>query len=158
VVPQRAKVISNYAGPRLAYLEAQKAGFDDVVLTTRHRLLSEAPTANLFLVHGTTLSTPRVCDGILPGITREFVMRIAREIGIEVRECALRRDDAYGASEAFLCGTGLEFARISRFDDRALGERAPILARIVDRYFDVVRAEEPAPAESTWSSSIAHAG
>ena len=158
VFPQCAKVVSNYAGPRLAFLEAQKAGFDDVVLTTIDGRLSEAPTANLFLVHGTRLSTPRVGDAILPGITRAFVLRIAAELGLTAEERPLVREDAYAASEAFLCGTGLEFAKISRFDDRTLPADAAVLSQIVSRYFDVVRGAQGAGKDLRWSSSIAHAG
>lgn len=137
--PQRAKVICNYAGPRLAYLDAQSRGFDDVVLRTSAGLLSEAPTANLFLVKDGVLMTPRLEDAILAGITRRHVLVLGRGLGLAVEERALTHDDAYAASEAFLCGTGLEIAAIARFDDRGLPAGRTVVPRLIDAYFALVR-------------------
>lgn len=139
VFPQRAKVICNYGGPRLAYLEARAQGFDDVILTSAGGALSEAPTANLFLVVDGVLATPRIADGILAGITRRHLMAIARELGLAVAERGLSAADAYRASEAFLCGTGLELAPIVRIDGHLLPPERPVSARLAKAYFDLVR-------------------
>ena len=137
--PQRAKCIANYAGSRLALLEAKSRGFDSVILRSADGLLAEAPTANLFLIRQGRLSTPRLSDGILDGITRDTVFRLAQELGLECLECALSKDDAYGSDAAFLCGTGLEFAEIGRFDDRVLPGAPGLLQNLVAAYFRSVR-------------------
>jgi branched-chain amino acid aminotransferase len=139
VFPQRAKVICNYGGPRLAYIDARARGFDDVVLTTAHGTLSEAPTANLFLVIDGTIATPRLSDGILPGITRGHLIALGRALGWAVMERALTPVDAYRASEAFLCGTGLEIAPIARIDDHVLSDERPVSSRLAAAYFELVR-------------------
>jgi branched-chain amino acid aminotransferase len=139
VFPQRAKVICNYGGPRLAYLEARERGFDDVILTSAGGALSEAPTANLFLVVDGVLATPRLCDGILEGITRRHLIALARSLGWTVAERALAPGDAYRASEAFLCGTGLELAPIARIDDHRLAAERPVCTGLAKAYFGLVR-------------------
>jgi branched-chain amino acid aminotransferase len=139
VFPQRAKVICNYAGPRLAYLEAKDAGYDDVILRTADNLLSEAPTANLFLVAQGEVLTPRSTDAVLLGVTRRHVLRLCNEMGVRARETALRPQDAYSAEEAFLTGTGLELAPIEGFDGRPLAGPRHILPRIQEAYFAMVR-------------------
>jgi branched-chain amino acid aminotransferase len=139
VFPQRAKVICNYGGPRLAYIEARDRGFDDVVLTTPQGALAEAPTANLFLVVDGIIATPRLEDSILAGITRKHLIALGRGLGWNVVERALTPADAYRASEAFLCGTGLELAPVARFDDRILPVERPVSSRLAAAYFDLVR-------------------
>ena len=139
IFPQRAKVISNYAGPRLAYLEAKRAGYDDVIMRTIDGHLSEAPTANLFIVRDGKVLTPPPRDAILLGITRQYVIQICRHAGIPAEECALRPEDAYSADEAFLTGTGLELMPIRAFDGKPLRAAHNIFSRIHDAYFEMVR-------------------
>jgi branched-chain amino acid aminotransferase len=142
VFPQRAKLICNYAGPRLAYLEARAAGFDDVLLRGPGGQLAEAPTANLFVVRGGRVLTPRLEDGILAGITRRHVIELCRRLGREVAECAISADEARGAEEAWLCGTGLELAPIARLDDRALPAARALFPALAAAYERRVRSEE----------------
>lgn len=139
IFPQRAKVISNYAGPRLAYLEAKDASYDDVVMVTEQGFLSEGPTANLFLVQKGRIMTPRCSDAILLGVTRRHVLKLCRGMGISFEEAALLPEDAYGAEEAFLTGTGLELAPIGAFDGKTLRGPRNILPKIQDAYFSMVR-------------------
>jgi branched-chain amino acid aminotransferase len=139
VFPQRAKVISNYAGPRIAYLKAKDTGHDDVIMLTEDGLLSESPTANFFLVHNGRVVTPRCCDSILPGVTRRHVLKLCRQMGISAEEAALQPEDAYSADEAFLTGTGLELAPIESVDGRKMRGPREILPKIRDAYFAMVR-------------------
>lgn len=143
--PQSAKVISNYAGPRLAQLEAKAEGFHDVVLQTSEGTLSEGPTSNLLLLSGQRVRTPRVSDAILAGITRSVLLNDAQMLGFEVSEEPLTKDDAYAADEALLCGTGIELARIQSFDRRRLPPEGKLYRQLVDAYFQRVRnlVEEP---------------
>lgn len=142
VFPQYAKNISNYSGPRLALLEAKSQGYDGVILRSPTGTLAEAPTANLFLVQDGKLSTPRVEDGILPGITRATLLALARDAALEAQEGPLDVVRAYGADEAFLCGTGLEIASIASFDDVRLPERRPVTELLASKYMHLVRNVE----------------
>jgi branched-chain amino acid aminotransferase len=140
--PQHVKSISNYSGPRLALLAARREGFDDTILITGEGRLAEAPTANLFLLRDGVLATPRPEDGILLGVTRSVVLRIAGQMGLPAQERGLFPEDAYGADEAFLCGTGVEFAPIAAFDGHRL-RGGTTTAAIVDGYFRLVRSLAP---------------
>ncbi len=143
VHPPAAKNVANYAGPRLAWLEAREAGFDGCVLTNRHGRLSEAPTAALFLVRDGVLSTPALSEDVLPSITRAWVLRVAPELGLTAAEAQLSRQDAYAADEAFLCGTGIEFAPVHSFDGRPplphCAGPGPVTRALITRYFIEVR-------------------
>jgi len=150
VHPPAAKNIANYAGPRLAWLAAREAGFDGCVLTNQYGRLAEAPTAALFLVRDDTLRTPALSEDVLPGITRSWVLTTARRLGVGVEETHLTHQDAYDADEAFLCGTGLEFAPVASFDGRACrhqGER-PLTRRLIIEYFARVRGGPVSPADA----------
>ena len=144
VFPPAAKNISNYAGPRLAWLAAQRAGFDGCVLTNRAGRLCEAPTAALFLVKDGVLLTPALSEDVLPSITRGWILRRAAELGLPSREAELTREDAYTADEAFLCGTGMEIASIRAFDGHELshGESAPVTREITTYYFIAARSAD----------------
>lgn len=139
--PSGAKVISNYAGPRLAQLEAKDAGFDGCVLVNAAGRLAEAPSATLFIVSGGELITPPLTECVLPSITRRWVLDSAAGLGLTAREAPVSRIDAYHAEEAFLCGTGIEFAPVRSFDDRgcSLWPLHPVTGALIDRYFEEVR-------------------
>jgi branched-chain amino acid aminotransferase len=139
--PPAAKNISCYAGPRLAWLAARDAGFDGCVLTNSAGRLCEAPTATLFLVRAGQLLTPAISEGVLPGITRAWLLDVAGACGIPPRETRLTREDAYQADEAFLCGTGIEIASIRAFDGKECRqwERRPITRMLVAQYFAAAR-------------------
>lgn len=140
--PAAVKCIANYAGPRLALLDARAAGFDGCMLTNAAGRLTEAPTAALFLVRGGELRTPALEEGVLPGITRAWVLEAAAGLGLAAREAAVTRTDAYRADEAFLCGTGLEFGLVQSFDGQAAGAWPgnPVTRALINRYFEEVRS------------------
>jgi branched-chain amino acid aminotransferase len=134
-------VISNYAGPRLAQLEAKDAGFDGCVLVNAAGRLTEAPSAAFFIAKGNTLITPPLTEGVLPSITRRWVLDTAASLGLTACEAPVSRTDAYHADEAFLCGTGIEFAPVRSFDGRecSLWPLRPATSALIDRYFEEVR-------------------
>jgi branched-chain amino acid aminotransferase len=133
VFPPQAKVSASYLGPMLAKRRAQAQGFDEVVLLDREGRAAEAPTANVFVAKGGTLTTPPV-ERVLAGITRDSVLAIARAEGIPVAEAHLSPDDLECADEAFLTATSLPVQAIASFDTRTLpaGAPGPITARIRD--------------------------
>ena len=103
----------------LARLEAERAQADDVVLLDDRGLLTESRGANVFLVRGGALYTPR--GGILEGITRETVFEIAAELGIPAEERGLTPYDLYTADEAFLCSTAGGIFPVVEVDGRTAG-------------------------------------
>ncbi|WP_143662667.1 aminotransferase class IV [Streptomyces sp. CB03238] len=145
VHPPAAKNIANYAGPRLAWLQAREAGYDGCVLTNQHGRIAEAPTAALFIVRGGKLLTPALSEDVLPSITRSWVLRAACSLGAVAEETRLAREDVYAADEAFLCGTGLEFAPVASFDGREcrFHELRPLTRQLIIAYFEEVRGGPP---------------
>lgn len=139
--PPGAKNISSYAGPRLAWLAARDARFDGCVLRNRAGRLCEAPTAALFLVRDGKLLTPALSEDVLPSITRAWLLRLARQIGMVTAETELTPEDAYAADEAFLCGTGIEIAPVRSFDGHEvrLSEATPVTRALIARYFEAAR-------------------
>jgi branched-chain amino acid aminotransferase len=139
--PPAAKNISAYAGPRLAALEAKAAGYDTCVLTNRAGRLCEAPTAAVFTVRDGVLRTPSLDEGVLPSITRQWVLSTAPTLDLPTVVGPLPRTDAYLADEAFLCGTGIEFGPVRAFDGRTCRSwpHNPVTKSLVERYFEEVR-------------------
>ncbi|WP_017236181.1 aminotransferase class IV [Streptomyces sp. SS] len=152
VLPTHAKSISQYAGSRVALMEAKAAGYDGCLLTTPEGHVAEAPTATLCAVHDGVLATPPLSDGVLPGVTRAWVLAVCRTLGIPAAPSVIDAKRLGDADEVFLCGTGLEFATVRAVDAAALPAwpASPVTDRIVDRYFAEVRGDAPA-TDVSWS-------
>ncbi|MBC6446102.1 aminotransferase class IV [Actinokineospora xionganensis] len=151
VFPSAAKNISAYAGPRLALTEAKRAGFDSCVLRTADGLISEAPTATLFLVEdGNRVVTPRLSDNVLPGVTRAWVLAAARALGFSAVEDAVTEERLRAADEVVLCGTGLEFGPVREVAGVPVSRWpvCPVTTALIDAYFDQARGRcAPTPIE-----------
>lgn len=133
VLAPETKAAAAYLGPMLARKRATLAGADDVVLLDRDGDIAEGPIANTFAVVGGVLWTPPL-GRILPGITRDSVLALARADGVPVREERLPRSVFEGADEAFLTGTSLPIAPIFAINERLLPSApGPITARLVER-------------------------
>ena len=146
-----AKVAAAYLGPMLARRRAVAAGADDVVLLDDQGFIAESPISNVFAVKDGVLWTPPL-GRVLPGITRDAVLALARAEGIDVREAPLTREAFAAADEAFLSGTSLPIAAIGTIDGRELGSNGarapgPITTRITARLVAAQRGEDPAFAE-----------
>lgn len=143
VFPPAAKNISAYAGARLAHLEAVDRGYDGCVLVNAAGRLCEAPTATLFVVRGGVLRTPPLDEDVLPGITREWVLDAASALGVPAVEQRLDLAALRSVDEAFLCGTGVEFAPVRSIEDLPcrLWSNRPVTTALVDRYFAEVRGD-----------------
>lgn len=120
----RAKTNGHYVNAMLALNTAVKAGFDEAIMLDPEGYVAEASAANVFLLHDGVLHTPEVTS-CLQGITRDSVIRLAREVlGMEVRERRITRDELYLADEAFLTGTAAELLPLRELDGRHIGARA----------------------------------
>lgn len=133
---------NNLMNSALAMQEALRSGGFEGIMRNYRGELSECTTSNLFIVkHGAVL-TPPLDAGILPGITREFIFEIAREIGIDAREAVLRDEDLYRADEAFLTSTTREAVPIVRVDDRVIGTGVPgpVTLRLLEAFREAAYA------------------
>jgi len=111
----------NYLGSVLAKQEAKKQGADEALLLNQAGRVSEAAVANIFAVHGRTLSTPPAIDGCLEGINRGAVLELAAELGLSVSERSLGRRELLAADEVFLTGSGAGVVGVRSLDGRTIG-------------------------------------
>jgi branched-chain amino acid aminotransferase len=115
----------NYLNSILAKLEAINANADDAVMLDSRGFVSEASAANLFIVKDNSLITPPVTAGILPGITRAFVMELAKSLGINVYERDITPVELLTADEVFLTGTGAEIVPVTMINGVKIGDGTP---------------------------------
>ena len=122
-----------------------KAGYDDAIMLNTEGYVAEGSGENLFILRDGVLHTPPESSGILPGITRDSVIQIARDLGYEVLERKLTRGELYTADEAFYTGTAAEVCPIKEVDDRAIGDsgRGPITKELQETFYATVRGELP---------------
>jgi branched-chain amino acid aminotransferase len=136
-LPALAKAGGNYLSSQLIGAEARRLGFAEGIGLSSDGTLSEGSGENLFLVKDGVLLTPALAHSVLGGITRDSVIRLARERGIEVKESALPRELLYIADEAFFTGTAVEITPIRSVDRLAVGngKRGPITETLQNAFF-----------------------
>jgi branched-chain amino acid aminotransferase len=136
-LPALAKAGGNYLSSQLIGAEARRLGFAEGIGLSPDGTLSEGSGENLFLVKDGTLLTPALAHSVLGGLTRDTVMRLARERGIEVKECAIPRELLYIADEAFFTGTAVEITPIRSVDRLSVGngKRGPITETLQNAFF-----------------------
>lgn len=143
----KAKANGNYMNSMLALQEALSCGVDEAMLLDPEGYVAEGSGENIFIVRNGVIYTPDLTSA-LDGITRDTVVTLAKENGLEVREKRITRDEVYIADEAFFTGTAAEVTPIREVDGRAIGNggRGPITEHLQAMYFDQVhgrRAEHP---------------
>ncbi len=136
-LPALAKAGGNYLSSQLIGMEARRLGFAEGIGLAADGTLSEGSGENLFLVKDGVLLTPALAHSVLGGLTRDTVMRLARERGLEVRECAIPRELLYLADEAFFTGTAVEITVIRSVDRLPVGNgrRGPVTEALQDAFF-----------------------
>ncbi len=141
----QAKAISNYTNSILANMEATDEGYDEAMLLDPAGFVSEGAGENIFVVKDGRLYTPDLSAGALNGITRNTVFHIAADLGIEVIQKRLTRDELYIADELFFTGTAAEVTPIREYDRITIGagERGPITTKIQTAFFDIVNGRNP---------------
>jgi branched-chain amino acid aminotransferase len=135
----KAKANGNYMNSMLALREALDDGYDEALLLDAEGYVAEGSGENFFLVKDGVIYTPDLTSA-LDGITRKTLMHLAKELGIEIREKRITRDEVYIADEAFFSGTAAEVTPIRELDRRPIGEgkRGPITGKLQSLYFDIV--------------------
>ncbi|MCS5670584.1 MAG: branched-chain amino acid transaminase [Vicinamibacterales bacterium] len=148
--PALAKSTANYANAGLIKMEAVVNGYSEAIALDPEGTVSEGSGQNLFIVRENTLYTPAVASSILPGITRNSVITIARDLGLTVIEQAIPREMLYIADELFFVGTAVEVTPISSVDKIVIGKgsRGPITEAIQRTFFDIVNGR--VPDENDW--------
>lgn len=144
VMPPRAKNISNYRNGQLARMEASADGYDTAILLNHNGNVSEAPGACLMFIRDGVLVTPDLTSGILESITRDAILKIARDLGIPIQERIVDRTELYLADEVFLCGTAAEVSPITSIDHYTIGEGAigPVTKQLDMIYENILRGRE----------------
>ena len=155
VIPHASKATGVYLNSMLAVHEAQRAGYDEAIMLTPEGTVADGPGETIFVVRDGKISTPGLETGILHGITRDSVIRIAAELGYEVSTATLIRSDLYLADEVFMCGTAAEVTPIREVDDHLVGPPGPVTLEIKSAYLDTVRGRSE--RWSQWLDYVASA-
>lgn len=150
----QSKTVSNYTNSILANLEATEDGYDEALLLDASGFVSEGAGENLFIVKGGKVYTPDLSAGALNGITRKTVTAICADLGLELIEKRLTRDEVYIADEAFFTGTAAEVTPIRELDrvQIGIGSRGPVTEKIQKAFFDIVNGKNPKYAD--WLAKV----
>ena len=138
----RAKASGYYINSILANQEVTAHGYDEALLLDTDGYVSEGSGENVFIVRDGVIYTPDLAS-CLAGITRESIIKIAHDLGFEVREKRITRDEMYCCDEAFFTGTAAEVTPIRELDDRTIGNggRGPVTEKIQNVFFDIVKGK-----------------
>ena len=155
-MPAMAKAGANYMNSQLIKMEALLGGFSEGIALDDRGYVSEGSGENIFLVNNGKLITPPLGASILPGITRDSVISIAREMGIEVVEAQVQRAALYLADEMFFTGTAAEITPIRSVDRITVGagRRGEVTERLQTEFFKIIDATRPAPDNAEWLTFV----
>ena len=150
----QAKAVSNYTNSILANMEALDDGYDEALLLDASGFVSEGAGENLFIIKGGVIYTPDLSAGALNGITRNTVFHIAKDLGLEIVQKRITRDEIYIADEAFFTGTAAEVTPIRELDriEIGIGSRGTITEKIQAAFFDIVNGRNPKYAH--WLTAV----
>ena len=148
-LPPAIKAAGNYVNSSFAKVEANRNGFAEAILLNEEGKVCEGTGENLFIIKKGVLYTPPVSDGILEGITRDSVMTLARDFGIEVVERSMVRSELYNADEFFMTGSAAELVPVNSIDNITVGKgvAGPITQKLQKAYFDAVHGENSQHSE-----------
>lgn len=141
----KGKINGQYVNSVLAKRTALLAGYDEAILLDANGDVAEATGENLFVVRDGVVLTPPLSQPILAGLTRDSVIVLAREAGLEVREERFGRDTLFTADEVFLTGTAAEVTPVREVDGHTIGAggRGPVTAQLQAAYLDAVHGRSP---------------
>lgn len=137
----RIKCGANYINSRVGQREALRNGYDTCIFLNEFGKIAEGPGSCFFMIKDGKLITPQLTDAVLESITRDTIIKLAKNMGIEVVERTVDRTEVYTCDEAFLCGSAMEITPILSVDKYALGE--PVLIKRLHRaYLEVVTGRD----------------
>jgi branched-chain amino acid aminotransferase len=148
VTMTKAKISGNYANSVLAKTLAKRCGFDEAVMLDPQGYVAECSGENLFYVRDSVIFTPPRAT-ILEGVTRDAIIKLAKDLGYTVEEEPVSRDQLYIADEVFVCGTAAECVAVSEIDFIKIGEgrMGPVTRAIQKLFFETVRGAGERSAE-----------
>lgn len=143
--PAGAKVGGHYTNSQLIHMEAAEHGYAEGIALDVYGYVSEGSGENIFLVQDGVLYTPPLGTSVLGGITRDCVIKLAKEMGYEVREVLVAREQLYTADELFFSGTAAEVSPIRSVDHIVVGagRRGPITAKLQEAFFKIATGQVP---------------
>jgi branched-chain amino acid aminotransferase len=143
-VMNKGKICGQYVTSVLAKRMAIKSGFEEALMCDPQGMVAEGTGENIFIVKGGIVKTPPISAAILGGITRDTIITLLREQGVEVREEMMARDELYTADEVFLTGTAAEITPVREIDHRRVGrgEAGPTTRRVQEQFFSVVKGSD----------------
>jgi branched-chain amino acid aminotransferase len=150
----QAKAVSNYTNSILANREATDDGYDEAVLLDASGFVAEGAGENIFVVKDGVVYTPDLSAGALNGITRNTVLHICKDLGLELVQKRITRDELYISDEIFFTGTAAEVTPIREVDRVEIGHgaRGPLTEKIQSAFFDIVNGRNPKYAH--WLSRV----
>jgi branched-chain amino acid aminotransferase len=150
----QAKAVSNYTNSILANMEALDEGYDEALLLDSAGFVSEGAGENIFVIKDGVVYTPDLSAGALNGITRNTIFHICKDLGLELVQKRITRDEIYISDEAFFTGTAAEVTPIRELDRIQLGagSRGPITEKIQTAFFDIVNGRNP--KYSAWLAPV----
>lgn len=154
-LPAMAKAAGNYLSSQLISMEAKRLGFVEGIGLAPDGTVSEGAGENLFLIRDGVIHTPGFAHSVLGGITRDTVIKLARDMGYEVRETSIPREMLYIADELFFTGTAAEITPIRSVDRITVGagRRGPVTEKLQKMFFDCVTGK--AEAHRDWNAPVA---
>lgn len=151
--PGAVKSSASYLNSGLAHMEVSLNGYGEAILLNEAGMVAEGSGENVFIVRDGELLTPPLSDGCLAGITRDSVIKIARDAGYAVREQSLLRSDLYTADEVFMTGSAAELTPINSIDRREVPCPGKVTKDIQARFFDVLNGKNEKFAD--WNDIVA---
>ena len=153
-LPALAKAGANYMNSQLIRMEASKNGYAEGIALDNNGFVSEGSGENIFVVRDGKIHTPPLGASVLPGITRDSIIKIAGQLGIPMVETIIPRELLYIADELFFCGTAVEVTPIRSVDriEIGSGRRGPITERLQKRFFEIVQGS--AKDEFGWLTPV----
>jgi branched-chain amino acid aminotransferase len=158
-MPPQAKSTANYANGGLAKIEALKAGYDEAILLNIEAMVAEASAENIFRVKDGIQSIPPASAGVLRGVTRDTIIRVAMDMGVEFRRSDISREELYTSDELFLTGTAAGVTPVTEVDGRTIGRGEwPLTRRLSKAYAGIVHGKDEKYAKwlTQVSRSITH--
>ena len=142
VMMTKAKVAGNYVNSILAKTESMRLGFEEAIMLDPQGYVAECTGENLFLVRKGKIITPSTAP-VLEGLTRHSIYTIATDLGYDVLEQPISRDQLYSSDEVFVCGTAAEVIGLSEIDFRRIGDgkTGPVTRAIQNVYHDAIRGK-----------------
>ena len=150
----KGKITGHYVNSILAKREVVADGYDEAIMLDPQGYVSEASGENIFIVRDGKVSTPTQGGSLLVGITRDTVITLMRNMGLQVEERLISRDELYIANEMFMVGTAAEVTPVRELDNRAIGagSRGPVTEKVQNAYFDAVKGVNV--ADDRWLSIV----